>query len=806
MHKIPDSKIIASNEGISNKNNIKIQNVQHNGSFIISTAQNRYSTSWKNSEISWADLVRKLSTTARTHETYAEYQKMTKKEQGEIKDVGGFVGGSLKGGRRKADAVGWRQVITLDADFVEGDIWQQVEKVVDYACVMYSTHSHKAEQPKVRLVIPLSRTVTPEEYAATAKRIAADIGIDMFDDTTYQPHRLMYWPSTAYDAEYRFEFLDAAWLDPDIVLAKYDNWRDPLEWPISSRQTKAQQRQADRQGDPHSKPGMVGAFCRMYSIEEAIENFLQDQYTEHSDGRYSYVGGSTAGGLVLYENGKFAYSHHGTDPISGLLVNAFDLVRLHKFGFQDEEAKEGTPVNRLPSSVAMAELVRRDERIKRQQIEEDFADDPIFKETGLDWLGKLERDERTGKIQANSFNVKYILKHDPHLSNKFARDAFSYKDVLVGDVPWRDVAKHEALDDDDDAGLRNYLSETYGITGKSVIEDAFAETLLHNEFHPVRNYLESLTWDGVPRVDQLFIKYLGANDTELIRAMTRKTLVGAVARIFKPGCKFDYVLMLVGAQGIGKSSLIALLGGEWFTDSLEDVRGKDSYEQIQGSWIIELGELAALRKADVEAVKRFVSTQSDKFRQAYAKRSREFPRQCIFIASTNVDDPLKDSTGNRRFWPVQVGIHPVDLAERMNFPRDQIWAEAVQRYKEKEPLMLPTHLEDQAKVLQGEYTEESSYAGLIRGRLDEPWEEEPFKDEDGSGIRNRVCALEVWTELLGFPRDKFTNAKAKEINAILKNTPGWKVYPNNKGKARHGAYGIQLVYDRVTAVTADFLD
>src|SRR5690625_4414805 len=338
-------------------------NIKHDGSVAISAANSRLSTAWKNTELLWSDFVRKVSRTTRTPETYAEYLKMSRKEQGEVKDVGGFVGGSLKGGRRKSDSVAWRQVVTLDADYVKGDFWSIVEMMFDYACLIYSTHSHRPDRQKVRLVVPLLRPVSAEEYVAVSKRIAADLGIDMFDDTTYEPHRLMYWPSTASDAEYLFELQDAQWLDPDTMLSRYDDWRDPLEWPESSRQQQVQKRMADRQGDPHEKPGKVGAFCSAYSIPVAIEEFLADAYDLHSDGRYTYREGSTAGGLVLYEDGKFAYSHHGTDPCSGLLVNSFDLVRLHRFGALDEEAKEGTPISRMPSTLAMVDLAGKDDRV-----------------------------------------------------------------------------------------------------------------------------------------------------------------------------------------------------------------------------------------------------------------------------------------------------------------------------------------------------------------------------------------------------------------------------------------------------------
>lgn len=789
------------------KNSENINEIRHDRTITISTAGSRKSTSWLAKQLLWSELVKRISKPLRTTETLATYQRMSKRQQDDLKDVGGFVAGKLLGNRRKANNVLSRDVLTLDLDNIPKSGLEIVfEKLENLECAyaVYSTRKHEPDKPRLRVLIPFAKTASPDQYEPAARKAAELIGIEFADPTTFEASRLMYWPSCSTDSEFLFRYEDKPLLDIESLLGLYVDWTDWQEWPRVPGTENTHAKQIAKLGDPTEKNGAVGMFCRAYNIHEAIATFLPNQYIAAGGDRYTFSGGSTVGGAVVYENGRFLYSHHATDPCTGRLVNAFDLVRLHKFNDLDDDAKPDTPVNKLPSYVQMSNLVYADPKVKLQQIEEDFKDEPAFIESDKDWLKELDYDTKAGKFKSTAFNVKHILKHDPNLAGKFARDTFSYRDVLLDSVPWREIQKPEALDDDDDAGLRNYLSETYGITGKSVIEDALAETLLKSEFHPVRRYLSQLSWDGVKRVDKLLIDYMGAEDTELTRAMTRKTLAGAVARIFKPGCKFDYVLMLVGPQGIGKSSFIALLGGEWFTDSLEDVRGKDAYEQIQGSWIIELGELAALRKADVEAVKRFVSTQSDKFRQAYARRSKEFPRQCIFIATTNADDPLKDNTGNRRFWPVKVGVNPINLSNRKDFPRDQIWAEAVEIFEQGELLMLPPHLEEQAKILQGEYTEESSYAGLIRSKLDEPWNVEPFEEGKTGELKNRVCAMEIWCELLGFPRDKFTNAKAKEINAILKNTPGWRIYPKNNGRTKHGSYGFQTVYERVTAETAEY--
>ena len=813
-------------------------NINFDGSFVVSTANSRQSMSWKNSEVLWSDFVRKLSQTTRTPETYADYQKMSKKEQGAVKDVGGFVGGSLKGGRRKADAVGWRQVVTLDADFVKGEFWPVAQMLFDAACLVYSTHSHKPDKQKIRMVIPLSRTVSAEEYVAIAKRIAADLGIDMFDDTTYEPHRLMYWPSTASDADYLFEVQDAEWLNPDDILARYTDWRDPLEWPESSRQKQVQKRMADKQGDPHEKPGMIGAFCRAYSIEEAIETFLSDRYVQHSDGRFTFNEGSTAGGLVLYEDGKFAYSHHGTDPCSGLLINSFDLVRLHKFNALDDDAREGTPISRMPSTLAMSKLAQSDGQVKQILVENrlaeaelDFEDEePAHLIEGTQkadtrWMKKLAI-KRDGGFEESRTNLLLILENDPHLKGKFALDEFAQRSLVKEDLPWRKAqGPNDFFNDFDEAGLRNYLERVYEISSVLKTQDAIAQVFHSHKFHPVRDYLNGLTWDGVERLDTLLIDTLGAEDNPLNRVVTRKTMVAAVARVMTPGCKMDYMLTLVGPQGIGKSSVFGRLGGEWFSDSLTSVTGKEAYEQLQGAWIVEMGELSASRKADVEATKHFLTKRVDRFRVAYGRHVTDFPRQCVFIGTTNDVEFLRDQTGNRRFWVMPVGKQEAKRPWHSLTKEEigQIWAEAVQRFEEGELLYLPNDLEEEMWEIQKGHSEESTLMGPIQEHLDRlvppnfndmtMHERREFFDDAwdvGSGgtvKRDRVCALEIWIELLNGRPEKFPMLDRREINSILRRLPEWQQHESKSGQLRfNNEIGTQRAYVRLDEKVNDYLD
>src|SRR5690554_4811641 len=395
----------------------KAQNlkIQHDNQIAIATGLSRFATRWKNRTILWSDLVQKLSTTTRTSETATEYKKMAKRDRDRVKDVGGFVGGTLKEGRRKAENVANRTLLTLDMDEVQvpaSEIWDSITMIDDYALVMYSTHSHTPDKPRLRLVIPLARPVLGDEYQAIARMVTSDIGIDYFDDTTYQPHRLMYWPSTPADGEYIYQFQDGPWLDPDAVLGRYPDWQDVSYWPESSRQSIRINSLIKKQEDPLTKKGIIGAFCRAYTIQEAIAKYIPDIYTPtSSDDRYTYAEGSTTGGVVIYDD-KFSYSHHGTDPASGILCNAFDLIRIHKYKHLDEEAKPDTPVNRLPSFLAMAEFASEDSRVKeiinRERMDEVLQDFDIElgpdEEIDTSWTEKLKYNNK-GKLLQTIENV-----------------------------------------------------------------------------------------------------------------------------------------------------------------------------------------------------------------------------------------------------------------------------------------------------------------------------------------------------------------------------------------------------------------
>ena len=774
----------------------------------IAVGNSRMDKKWKNRDISWEELCKRVSSTIRTTETVEEYRKLKKGAQDNIKDVGGFVGGQLREGRRKNGMVLCRSMLTLDMDYGEPEIWDEIDLLHDFRCCVYSTHKHTPEHPRLRMIIPMARDITEEEYPAVARMVAKEIGIDLFDDTTYEACRLMYWPSTSANGEFFYKTKDGPLLDPDAYLAKYADWHDASTWPVSSRQSEAARRSITQQADPLEKPGIVGAFCRAYTIEEAIETFLSDVYEPSSmNGRYDYIPADSAAGVVVYD-GKFAYSHHATDPVCGKLLNAFDLVRLHKFRELDENVGLDTPPGKLPSFKAMSDLALADDKVKAVFAEERIAQ-ASAEFSDEDWQNGLELD-KSGHVKNTLHNLTLILENDPNLKGVVFNQLLDGMEIK-GEVPWNHPSKFWR--DADDAQLISYVDAHYGTFSTRNYDIAVTKVADDRAYHPIREFIESLPeWDKVPRVDTLLVDYLGASDTAYVRAVTRKTLCAAISRVLRPGCKFDSMLVLNGPQGVGKSTLIAKLAGEWFSDSLNlgDTKDKTAAEKLQGYWILEIGELAGLKKAEVETLRSFLSRQNDIYRAAFGKRATPHLRQCVFFGTTNAESGyLRDTTGNRRFWPVKTPGSGKKQSWNLTHEEIlQIWAEALVYVRQGEKLYLSPEMDALAKDEQREAMESDEREGLVREYLDtllpERWAEMDLFErrnflggsdfgglqEKGTVRRTSVSNMEIWCECFGKERANLRRTDSNELTGILARL-GWKRADN---KVRIPLYGPQYVF------------
>ena len=786
---------------------------------IISAGKSRKDINWQRQTLTVSELYDRLKTPARGVEALSEYTKMKKAQQDDLKDVGGFVAGALAGGRRKANAVTGRDVITLDFDNVPGWQTDAVLATLDGLkcnyCV-YSTRKHAPNAPRLRVLIPTDRTMTPDEYEPCARRMADYIGISMADPTTFEVSRLMYWPSCCSDSEFVFRTADEPFASVDSLLASYKDWHDISEWPQVPG-SFSYQKLAVKQGDPEAKPGIVGAFCRTYDIYRAIDELLPGIYeaVDNEKDRYTYLGGSTTGGAIVYDNGKFLFSHHATDPCSGRLVNSFDMVRLHRFGDADDVSDASTPANRLPSYKRMLEYANSLDDVAVLLMQERY-DSAIadFEGVGADnaddpgnWMLKLQREPQTGRIKGSIDNVRIILENDPLLKGRFALNRFAGRGEVLEKLPW-DVAKGEhrrrMWSDTDSNGLYWYMEKQYAITGRGNIDAALDIHAATHAFNEVQDYIEGLTWDGTPRLDTLFIDYLGAEDSLYNRTVCRKAFVAAVARAMLPGCKYDNMLILCGPQGIGKSTLLDKMSLGFFNDSIRTFEGKEASELLQGVWLVEIAELDAFRRSDVTCIKQFLSLRADRYRAAYGRHVKDLPRCCVFFGTCNQVDFLQDTTGNRRFWPVDVGIVPHDKTVFNDLTDDvirQVWAEAKVRWQMGESLYLTGEVEALARDKQEEHREASVQEGLILEFIERPVPDDWVKwDIDQrrafwSGLakggeesytmveRDKVCAAEVWCKLYCKPISDMRKSDAREINAVLERLPGWRSIHGRFGKA-----------------------
>jgi predicted P-loop ATPase len=453
---------------------------------------------------------------------------------------------------------------------------------------------------------------------------------------------------------------------------------------------------------------------------------------------------------------------------------------------------------------------------------------------GVAWATKLDRNE-DGAIKPTLHNMVLIVRNDPRTAGLMAFNLFTMevaqrgtpgKKVVQKPSPkgtkqltgpiWalRDPVNGDLWTDDKDDAIRDVLEAPIRQGGYAIkvsdrdLRSAVNIVAREQSFHPVREYLERLEWDGVERLDTLFVRYLGAVDTAYTRSVARLALVAGVARVMQPGHKFDFAVILEGLQGKRKSTFIKILGKHWFSELEGDVHDqKQMVESMQGSWVLEIPELSGFGRADIRQIKSFISRTSDKVRLAYARRAQEFFRQCLLIGSTNDREYLRDATGGRRFWPVLCEIGEIDTAG-FAAEVDQVWAEAAVIYRvmrEAQPHGdLPLYLtgaeaQAEALVLQEDRRVADAEDGLV-GRI-EAWLDSPetdpsgFADEDdliGPAPRMETCLLAIWIECLRKDDASYGQEPAQRLGRVMKRIPGWY----SDGQARLRNYGKQRIFRR----------
>lgn len=404
----------------------------------------------------------------------------------------------------------------------------------------------------------------------------------------------------------------------------------------------------------------------------------------------------------------------------------------------------------------------------------------------LDLIYDTDKDGNP-KIRQCAENVAKVVLNDPALANKIKEDTFGHRLMYLGQLPWR--AEGDTIgewSDKDDSALRSYLHMRYRLRNKGDYEDGFNMALFENSYDPLVGYLNALEWDGTPRIDDALHYMLGVEKTEYNLAVFRLFLQGAVRRAYEPGCKFDNMIVLIGRQGDGKSTLFKFLAcnEDWYTDNFNfrDTKNKATIEYMTGKWILEMGEMEVMKKDTVTSneLKAFISSQADDYRVPYEKRPQRRPRQCIFCGTSNDKNFLKDRTGNRRYWPID--CHATEETKDRIFDYStsrpylqQVMAEAVHYYKEhpNEDLRLPRRIEFMAEEAQDEHLEEDVWVQII----------DDYLDED---LVSRVNAAYLYDKALDKNPADMRKGEAARILTIMRNdVKGW----HEIGKARLNGYG-----------------
>ena len=701
--------------------------------YKITTFKSRYKTEGVLTEKTFEQIYFGFKTKVkRTREKYSEYISADKMTKLNIKDVGGFIGGETEGNKRINGIRIMRQLLTLDIDTKSPNVLDYIKRNVNFYCIVHTTHSHNPDENRYRIIAPLSREVNADEYEALGRRIAYSIENTkseswkgLFDETTFQANRLMFFPSVSADGEYICELLNLDMLaekqpiiDVDEILSEYLDKNDIYEWFKPEKVNTEQIGKNTLQNkNPLKAKGMVGAFNRTYSISQAIEKFLPNVYRKERNGRYTYIDGDSHGGGMILNNDTIFYSHHGTDPANLYYRSAFDLVRIHLFGnydnqFTPEKELEEKFLEKTDSFKRMIEFCRSipevvahsdsnislRNKLEQQEayIDEHFTDmeeeKPATEKEEVDdnsWLVKLDG------IKSQMAKLDIIFSKDKTVGNLFYFDTFRDNICFNRKPHWhRRFKEGMALTDKDMAHIRAHLDKVFDIRGERQIDDAIVVEADKIQKNKVIDWFDSLVWDKKPRLETFFNEFFKVPLNPFTRVAFKHWLVGAVSRIYEAGAPMDLLLIIKGKQGIGKSLFFKRLatpdfskpGEHLYSDTKIDFnKAKDSYEQLEGVWIYEWKELAGMNMSDQESIKAFVDKTEDKFRRSYGRRNVEIKRRVAFGGSTNDNAPLRDRTGNRRFLVMDSGLEQNEcyIKDKTKFSqeyRDQLLAEAIELY------------------------------------------------------------------------------------------------------------------------------
>jgi predicted P-loop ATPase len=775
--------------------------------FDIIQAPQRNSRHWKPGKITWAELqdwmLHPASTKACGNYVLGTFAKTTVQH----KDAKGQLMDPCSNVHRTKVGVRTRCALTLDIDYPDEGFEALLELQLPYAAACHTTHSSTKRAPRYRLIIPLDRPVAADEYHTAAGAVMQLLGEHQFDPGSNQPERYMFKPAAGEPGSYSQFVIPGPLASADKLLVDFQADLSALPAPKVHKNKR----------DPFAIEGTIGAFNRAYDDFAALIAQYDLPYQEAESGRWQLVGASAAAGMGEVAPG-LVFSHHANDPAYGVTCSAFDLVRLHLHADLDEDAAPGTPVNRLPSHKAMLEMATQDVRVVQELVGSDFAQEMTATADAItsdNWRLGFRLDSSTGKPKDDIINWDLIADND-RAFQVLQYNELSMSIELSGDLPWRKVVPgQEVFGAGDRSALALYIERTYGIRpGRGYLDDMIADRALPRRVNPVRDYLNTLVWDGKPRVETCLP---GVAPTPFARVAARKSMVAAVARMMDPGCKWDHMLILYGTEGLGKSYWVEKMA-KGFSAALGRIGDKDTLLTMQRSWIMTSDEGHSLRKADFDQQKEFLTRTADVFRMPYEREALVHQRHCVIWGTTNDDVFLRKQEGNRRFLIVQCE-QALDFDVLTDEYVDQVWAEALHLYRAGEPLFLNQAESALASTAREDYTEEDALTGIIQAYLDTPVPDEwdslspegrqlwLLNQQDGFspvGTQriDQVCSLQVWMEAMGRRRGDHRRMDLLEITNALKALPGWRALP---GSRRLPGYGPQKVFERIVEPTLEDL-
>lgn len=759
------------------------------GSVVLSvaTAPRVTSKTWDATTLTWDDLL-ELADHPEDH-----------------KDCGGYVAGQLRGTTRRAGEVMYRSAVTLDADSSADGLEDAVESL-GVRALIHSTYSSTADHPRDRIIIPVAGDgLAPEDYVTVAKGLMARLGEAQFDPGSSQPERLMFWPSTGDPASYRWREFDGPVATTAELVQRYGSTTEgePVRPLVKS--------------DPTKLPGVVGAFNRAYTFAEAVDRFNLPYEPTNNPNRWKLIGSHSPAGMMLYPDGH-VYSNHSNDPAYGMDLTLFDLVAIHRFAYLDRDANVGddvAPMDRPSVQKALTEFVS-DPGVNAEIMASEFSELDPDDAAELEWVGKFTRHPKTGGPLDCAANWALIRDNDP-LMRSVSLNLMTRNIVWSADPRWRHVVRgeeSEAITTGDRAEISMYMEMTYGIPAPS---DAKLNGLLEAEaqkhqYHPVEVYLNGLVWDGTPRMD----KFLPVEPTPYTRMVARKVAMQAVARVLSPGVKADQTLILQGKQGLGKTWFIDRMSRGWST-TLGPIGSKDTIMAMMRNWIVVADEGFAMKKADQDALKEFITRTHDTIRLPYARETTSLARRQVIWGTTNDSIFLRAQEGNRRYLVVT-------LEDRLDFDKytdgyiDQVWAEAVAAYKDGTRIWLDEAEEDMASRERDKATEDDGLRGIIIEYLEQlvpagwvnmtPDDKRGWMmDRDAGMVKGEekimsVCSSEIWEVALGQELGRHSRLDLLQISSALDTIPGWERQASTE---RVPHYGPQRVFRR-TSLTPEAVD